>query len=79
MLSAASSTLRPQSPVPHERQLQWRDLHRSVERDLGSADSADILKTAWSPALSIVKVLLSISSLLSDPNPSDPLVYVSMR
>ena len=35
----------------------------------------DILKpTAWSPALTISKVLLSISSLLCDPNPSDPLV-----
>lgn len=34
----------------------------------------DILKsTAWSPALSIVKVLLSICSLLNDPNPNDPL------
>ena len=28
----------------------------------------------WSPALTISKVLLSISSLLSDPNPDDPLV-----
>ncbi|PKA62878.1 Ubiquitin-conjugating enzyme E2 5A [Apostasia shenzhenica] len=28
----------------------------------------------WSPALTISKVLLSISSLLTDPNPSDPLV-----
>ena len=34
----------------------------------------DILKNNWSPALSIVKVLLSLSSLLTDPNPSDPLV-----
>ena len=34
----------------------------------------DILKTAWSPALTISKVLLSISSLLCDPNPDDPLV-----
>ena len=34
----------------------------------------DILKTQWSPALSITKVLLSICSLLSDPNPDDPLV-----
>lgn len=33
----------------------------------------DILKTQWSPALSITQVLLSISSLLSDPNPNDPL------
>jgi ubiquitin-conjugating enzyme E2 D/E len=34
----------------------------------------DILKTQWSPALTIMKVLLSICSLLSDPNPNDPLV-----
>lgn len=33
----------------------------------------DILKTQWSPALTIGKVLLSISSLLTDPNPDDPL------
>ncbi len=33
----------------------------------------DILTTNWSPALTIVKVLLSISSLLTDPNPNDPL------
>jgi ubiquitin-protein ligase len=33
----------------------------------------DILGTNWSPALTIVKVLLSISSLLTDPNPNDPL------
>jgi len=33
----------------------------------------DILKNMWSPALSIPKVLLSISSLLTDPNPNDPL------
>lgn len=34
----------------------------------------DILKDKWSPALSISKVLLSIESLLTDPNPNDPLV-----
>ena len=34
----------------------------------------DILKDEWSPALSIAKVLLSISSLLTDPNPDHPLV-----
>ena len=33
----------------------------------------DILKENWSPALSISKVLLSICSLLDDPNPNDPL------
>ncbi len=34
----------------------------------------DILNKNWSPALTISKVLLSISSLLTDPNPNDPLV-----
>nr|TKW23649.1 hypothetical protein SEVIR_3G000400v2 [Setaria viridis] len=34
----------------------------------------DILKDQWSPALPISKVLLSICSLLTDPNPGDPLV-----
>jgi len=34
----------------------------------------DILKHNWSPALSLFKVMLSLSSLLTDPNPKDPLV-----
>jgi ubiquitin-conjugating enzyme E2 D/E len=34
----------------------------------------DILKTAWSPALTISKTLLSILSMLSEPNPNDPLM-----
>lgn len=34
----------------------------------------DILKKEWSPALTIAKVMLSILSLLTDPNPNDPLV-----
>lgn len=33
----------------------------------------DILKENWSPVLNITKVLLSICSLLTDPNPASPL------
>jgi ubiquitin-conjugating enzyme E2 D/E len=34
----------------------------------------DILKDKWSPAFTMEKILLSISSMLDDPNPSDPLM-----
>jgi ubiquitin-conjugating enzyme E2 D/E len=34
----------------------------------------DILKHQWSPALTITKVLLSLCSLLNEPNPNDPLM-----
>ena len=33
----------------------------------------DILKDRWSPVLTVVKILHSITSLLNDPNPGDPL------
>ncbi|RIA85004.1 ubiquitin-conjugating enzyme/RWD-like protein [Glomus cerebriforme] len=34
----------------------------------------DVLKDKWSPGLTISKVLLSIFSMLTDPNPDEPLV-----
>ena len=33
----------------------------------------DILKDNWSPALTLEQILISICSLLNDPNPDDPL------
>lgn len=33
----------------------------------------DILKDQWAPTLTVSKLLLSICSLLNDPNPNDPL------
>lgn len=38
-----------------------------------------LLKYAWTPALSLYKVILSLSSLLTDPNPADPLVPAIAR
>lgn len=34
----------------------------------------DILKDQWTPVLNVSKLLLSLSSLMCDPNPNDPLV-----
>ncbi len=46
--------------------------HPNINADGGICIS--ILKDEWSPSLTIGKVLLSIGSLLTDPNPRDPLV-----
>jgi len=39
----------------------------------------DILKSHWSPILNVSKLLLSLTSLLSEPNPADPLVFEIAR
>jgi ubiquitin-conjugating enzyme E2 D/E len=39
----------------------------------------DILSSKWSPALTIQNVLLSVVSMLSDPNPDDPLSTEAAR
>lgn len=39
----------------------------------------DILKTQWSPSLTISKLLLSLLALMDQPNPDDPLVLEVAR
>ena len=49
-------------------------MSRFYKVNSNGAICSDIVEDQWSPALTISKVLLSISSLLTDCNPNDPLV-----
>lgn len=57
---------------PPSIKFRTRIYHPNIAPHSG-AICLDILKDKWAPSLTIGSVLLSICSLLTDPNPDDPL------
>ncbi len=68
---------------PPSVRFESRIYHPNINKS--GAICISVLKNDWSPAINIESLLLCISSLLSDPNPDDPLdndvalVYINNR